>query len=177
MLVLPEVEVIHLPCGVFRLQKIIQALFLLLLANVEEKFQHQISIVRKPSLKSPHTSDALLVGFRIHAIHQHIMTDLGHPAGIHEKKTPCFGNLRHESSQKRLPLFLRRGLMHGHRSKESRIQILDDSSQQRSLTCRTPALEQDQHRQIPVLHLHLLCKKPCMRLCQPVLQFLRLRFQ
>ena len=95
---------------------------------MKEEFQHQITVIGQTSLKAPHTSDSLLIQLRIHMIHQHIVTDLRHPAGIHKQKSSRLRNLLHKTRQERLTLLLRGRRMHRYCRKKAGIKLPDHTT-------------------------------------------------
>ena len=93
MLVLPLIVCTYPPCGVDILQQIFNPLLLFLFTDMEEKFHHQIPVIRQLPFKPPDAVQAhfILLFFQLSAQPQarHFL----HPSRIQEYKLARLRNL------------------------------------------------------------------------------------
>ena len=175
MFILPAVILTDSPFGILLLQKRVNSLFLLLLTDVEEEFQHKIAVVRQLSFKALHAVDPLNILLLRQPAVQHLLRNLLHPAAVQESKLSRFGNLDEITVQKRSAQLFFRGRGHGGHLKKTRINVFDDLPDGASLSGSAPAFKQHEHRKLMLLKLHLLSKKLFSCFLQPGLKFLLLR--
>ena len=71
--------------------------FLLLFADVEEKFQHQITVICERTLEPLDTFHTLGIRFVIQTAIQTFFHNLVHPAGIQEREFSLLGDLLEEA--------------------------------------------------------------------------------
>ncbi len=173
VLILPQVPVPYPPGGVLAGQQPVDALLLLLLADVEEELQHQVAVVGKAPLEPLYAVYPLDVLLVVQAAVQPLLHDLIHPAGIQKRELPGLGDLLEEPVEEGLaPLLLRGGGGHGEHLEEPGVDVPDDLADGAALARGAPALDEHQHRQLLVLQQHLLGLQLLLGRVQALLQFL-----
>ena len=175
MLVLPPVVLAHTPCGVLVAFQFLQTLFLFLFPNLEKELQHQITVVRQLSFETLYALNTLHILLIRQFAPKSSLRHLIHPAGIQELELAGFRNFYKIPIQERLPLLFLRRCGHGSHLEKSGIDIFNNSADGTALTCRTPTFDQNQHRELMLLDLHLEPPKLLLRCIQSFVQFLFVR--
>ena len=156
-MVLPQVPLADPPGGVLVRLQALDAAGLLFLADMEEKLQHQIAVVRQGALKAFHAVHPLGVGFVIQRARELFLHNLVHPARVQKGELPGLGDLFKKAVQKRLAgLLLCGGGGHGKDLEKAGVDVLDDLADGAALSGGAPSLDEHQHRQLAVFQLHLL---------------------
>ena len=163
MLILPLVVFTDTPSGVNFFHEILYPLFLLLLADMAEKFHDKIPVVGELPFKAPDAVDTLLVGLLIHLSVNAVSCDFVHPAGVQKHKFSCLRYFRKVTAKKRLSFFLLCGLIHRCHLKKSGIDIPDHLADHASLSGSSPAFHKHQNGKLVFLDQRLLSGKlfPC----------------
>ena len=101
VLVLPAVVLADPPGGVRVVQQALDALVLLLFADVQKEFDQQVAVVKKLPFKDADLLQPSLVVLVIKLTALPLAHRLVHPAGIEKQKLPVFRDLLHVPVQKR----------------------------------------------------------------------------
>src|SRR5699024_145302 len=99
-----------------------------------EKLHDQISIIRELSLKTLDAMNSLLISLGIYLLSRPLHADLIHPPGIVERKFAGLRNFHKIAVQKRISHLFLIGLFHGNHLEKTRINVLDDFSDQASFS-------------------------------------------
>ena len=140
MLVLPNISPADPPGGVLVPGESGDAGGLLLFADVEKEFQHQIAVVRQLALKTADAVHPLGVLLVVQHAVQAFLGNLVHPAGIQEGELPGFGDFLEMPGQKGLAALLLRGGGHGENLEKAGVDAADDLADGAALSGGAPAL-------------------------------------
>ena len=170
MLVLVQVVVIHSPTGILVLHQVVQTLFLLFFADVEEELHHQVAVVGERALGGVDAAHAMLVLIFIQLAFHMLRDYFIHPVGVEEREFSGLRDLEQVSVEERIALFFFGRGGHCPDAEEAGIDALDDSADHASFSGGAPALEDDYYRKLSVFDLHLIRR-------QFLLGFLKFFFQ
>ena len=156
MRILPEVFLVHAPCGILAVQELLQTPFLFLPADMEEELHHEIAVVRELAFYRLDAFHAALVGLGGNLPVQNLVHQRFHPEGVEELELPCLRNLDKVAIEEGVALFLqgRCRIERGHGEK-AWVDVLDDLPDDAALAGRTPSLKDDHDGEFRRLDFHL----------------------
>lgn len=169
VLVLPAVVLADPPGGVRVVQQALDALVLLLFADVQKELDQQVAVVEKLPLKDADLLQPSLVVLVIKLTALPLAHRLVHPAGIEKQKFPVFRDLLHVPVQKRAGLLLGGGRLGGNYLEKAGVHLADHGGDAAALAGGAPALHQHDDRQIVLLDRKLQRFHPLRQAAQLLL--------
>ena len=155
MLVFVQIVAIDSPARVLVGHQRVQTLFLLLLADMEEEFHHQIAVVGERALSCVDAANILLVIVLTHIVFHPPRYHLVHPVGVKKRKLAGFRDLQQISVQEGIAKLLLGGSFHRLDPEETGVNALDHAPDDAALAGCTPSFKNDHNRKLGLFDLRL----------------------
>ena len=140
------------PLRIFGIRQVFQTLPLFLLADVQEKFDNQIPVVRELPLEGVDVVHAAQVGHIVHLVLQAEYGDFLVPAAVHHRDFPASGDDLPIAPEVRFALFQLRGGNVGVHFGAARVKVQDQVGDLAALSSRTPPFEHNDDGKLVLLH-------------------------
>ena len=142
----------HAPAGVFVAHEFFLPVRLLLGGDVQEKLDDEIAVLRQLPLKRVDALHAAVCFVNREIVFQTGAGDLRIPALVKNRHLSALRRAPPVPPQKRIALFLRRGILGVVDLEEARVECLNHAGNHASFAGRIPALKQNDDRQLALLH-------------------------
>ena len=155
MLVLVQVVVIHSPTGILVLHQVVQTLFLLFFADVEEELHHQVAVVGERALSCIDAAYPLLVLMLVDLAFHQLCDNLIHPVGIKECEFARLRDFQQIPVEEGIALFFFSRCGHCSDTEKAGVDALDDPSDHAALARGAPSFKNDHYGKLRFFDLHL----------------------